>query len=131
MAKQHLRNQGIFRFGNNARRLFVDNILNRVTNPYSAELRSQATKKFLYGDSTPFFALVGVSLASGAGLLTKDDELEGVCYEIREAVSRFQQNWVEKDLNENFAEDLNLSSLDIGPPSKNLIKIYIIINNAY
>lgn len=116
LAQQHLRSQGIFRFGQNARRLFVDNILNRVTNPYSAELRSQATKKFLYGDSTPFFALVGVSLASGAGLLTKDDELEGVCYEIREAVSRFQQNWAEKDLNENFATDLSLNNLDIGPP---------------
>uniref|UniRef100_A0A336K9G6 non-specific serine/threonine protein kinase n=1 Tax=Culicoides sonorensis TaxID=179676 RepID=A0A336K9G6_CULSO len=116
LVQQHLKSQGIFRFGQNARRLFVDNILNRVTNPYSAELRSQATKKFLYGDSTPFFALVGVSLASGAGLLTKDDELEGVCYEIREAVTRFQQNWAEKDLNENFASDLSLNSLDIGPP---------------
>lgn len=47
--------------------------------------------------------------------MTKDDELEGVCYEIREAVSRFQQNWVEKDLNDNFAEDLSLKNLDVGP----------------
>lgn len=79
-------------------------------------MREQATKKFLYGDSTPFFALVGVSLASGSGLLTKDDELEGVCYEIREAVARFQHNWNEKELNENLIDDLNLDRLDIGPP---------------
>lgn len=37
----------------------------------------------MFGDSTPFFALVGVSLASGDGMLTKDDELEAVCWEIR------------------------------------------------
>lgn len=39
--------------------------------------------RILYGDSAPFFALVGVSLASGTGILTKEDELEGVCWEIR------------------------------------------------
>lgn len=39
--------------------------------------------RFLYGDSTPLFALIGVSLATGSGILTKDDELEGVCMEIR------------------------------------------------
>lgn len=39
--------------------------------------------RLMFGDSTPFFALVGVSLASGDGMLTKDDELEAVCWEIR------------------------------------------------
>lgn len=39
--------------------------------------------RFLFGDSTPLFALIGVCLASGTGILTKDDELEGVCWEIR------------------------------------------------
>lgn len=42
--------------------------------------------RYHYGDSSPFFALVGVGLASGNGLLTKDDELEGVCYEIRVSI---------------------------------------------
>lgn len=37
----------------------------------------------MFGDSGPFFALVGVSLASGTGILTKEEELEGVCWEIR------------------------------------------------
>lgn len=66
-----------------ARRLFVDNVLRRVTNSLSADLRRRATKRLLFGDSAPFFALVGVSLASGTGILTKDDELEGICWEIR------------------------------------------------
>lgn len=39
--------------------------------------------RFLFGDSAPLFALIGVCLASGTGILTKDDELEGVCWEIR------------------------------------------------
>lgn len=39
--------------------------------------------RFLFGDSAPLFALIGICLASGTGILTKDDELEGVCWEIR------------------------------------------------
>lgn len=69
--------------GFQARRLFVDSVLRRVTNSLSADLRKRATKRLLFGDSAPFFALVGVSLASGTGILTKDEELEGVCWEIR------------------------------------------------
>ena len=70
--------------GTHARRLFVDNILKRVTNTLAADLRRRAASRLLFrGDSAPFFALVGISLASGTGILTKDDELEGVCWEIR------------------------------------------------
>lgn len=43
--QQHLRSNSFLRFGSQARRLFVDNVLNRVTNPYSAELRQQAAKR--------------------------------------------------------------------------------------
>lgn len=47
-------------------------------------MRRRATSRLLFGgDSAPFFALVGISLASGSGILTKEDELEGVCWEIR------------------------------------------------
>lgn len=69
--------------GAHARRLFVDNILKRVTNSLAADLRRRAATRLVFGDSAPFFALVGVSLASGSGILTKNDELEGVCWEIR------------------------------------------------
>lgn len=44
--------------------------------------------RFLFGDSAPLFALIGICLASGTGILTKDDELEGVCWEIRVSKSK-------------------------------------------
>lgn len=37
----------------------------------------------MYGNSRPFFAFVGISLASGNGLITNENQLEGVCWEIR------------------------------------------------
>ncbi|XP_052901630.1 serine/threonine-protein kinase Pink1, mitochondrial [Anopheles moucheti] len=110
------RNSSFLRFGNQARRLFIDNVLNRVTNPYSVDLRLQATKKLLYGDSTPFFALVGVSLASGDGVLTKNDELEAVCWEIRHAMSNFQEKVGEKDIETRLDEEFGIESLNIGKP---------------
>lgn len=68
---------------NLARRAFVDNLLNRVTNSLSADLRRRTARQLMYGNSRPFFALVGMSLASGNGMLTNDNQLEGVCWEIR------------------------------------------------
>uniref|UniRef100_A0A182N5I4 non-specific serine/threonine protein kinase n=1 Tax=Anopheles dirus TaxID=7168 RepID=A0A182N5I4_9DIPT len=110
------RSNSFLRFGNQARRLFIDNVLNRVTNPYSVDLRLQATKKLLYGDSTPFFALVGVSLASGDGVLTKNDELEAVCWEIRHAMSNFQEKVGEKDIESRLDDEFGIESLNIGKP---------------
>lgn len=68
---------------NLARRAFVDNLLSRVTNSLSADLRRRTARHLMYGNSRPFFALVGVSLASGNGMLTNENQLEGVCWEIR------------------------------------------------
>lgn len=68
---------------NHARRAFVDNLLSRVTNSLSSDLRRHTARQLMYGNSRPFFALVGVSLASGNGMLTNDHQLEGVCWEIR------------------------------------------------
>lgn len=96
--------------------------------------------RFLFGDSAPLFTLIGVSLASGTGILTKDDELEGVCWEIRvsiflsslflilyfnrvnyslhlyiqEAVSRLQYKEDAKQ-KENL-DEIGLHSLNIGQP---------------
>lgn len=69
----------------------------------------------MYGDSAPFFSLIGVSLATG-GILTKDDELEGVCWEIREAVSRLQSKWGHEEISKSMNESFGLADLDIGPP---------------
>ncbi|XP_036148507.1 serine/threonine-protein kinase PINK1, mitochondrial isoform X2 [Monomorium pharaonis] len=85
--------------GTHARRIFVDNILKRVTNSLAADLRRRTASRLVFGDSAPFFALVGISLASGTGILTKDDELEGVCWEIREAISKLQWNMPQNDKN--------------------------------
>ncbi|XP_070169949.1 serine/threonine-protein kinase Pink1, mitochondrial [Polyergus mexicanus] len=105
--------------GAHARRIFVDNILKRVTNSLAADLRRRAASRLVFGDSAPFFALVGVSLASGTGILTKDDELEGVCWEIREAVSKLRWNTPQTDknyeiihINEN---TVSLRNFVIGP----------------
>lgn len=102
-----LRNVGL-QVGLHARKILIDNVLKRVTNTLAGELRKKAAKRYLerlkdalrvssycfyfrmlFGDSGPFFALVGVGLASGAGILTKEEELEGVCWEIRVRTQRF------------------------------------------
>ncbi|XP_071451935.1 serine/threonine-protein kinase Pink1, mitochondrial-like [Hetaerina americana] len=96
-----------------ARRIFVENILNRVTNSLASDLRKRATRRLFFGDSGPFFALVGVSLASGTGILTKDDELEGICWEIREAVSKMK--WAARTgLDDSVKTDIGLKDLNLG-----------------
>ncbi|XP_058454486.1 serine/threonine-protein kinase Pink1, mitochondrial isoform X3 [Malaya genurostris] len=114
--QENLRTKGLLRLGSQARRLFVDNVLNRVTNPYSAELRAQATKRLMFGDSTPFLALVGISLASGDSMLTKDDEIEAVCREIRGTVTRLQNKIIEQKTEKRVYNELCLENLKIGPP---------------
>lgn len=113
--QQHLRTSNGF-LRNLGRRLFVDNVLNRVTNPYSAELRSRTKKSMFDGNAAPFFSLIGVSLASGDGMLTKNDEIEAVCWEIRNAVSRFQTKASEQEIEKRLDEELGLDKLDVGPP---------------
>lgn len=113
--QQQLRTSNSF-LRNLGRRLFVDNVLNRVTNPYSAELREKTKRSMFGGDAAPFFSLIGVSLASGDGMLTKNDELEAVCWEIRNAVSRFQSKACELEIEKRLDENLGLDKLDVGPP---------------
>lgn len=73
---------GFQRHYENARQILARNILRRVTNPVSTDLRKKTTQQLLYGNSMPFFAFVGISLASGS-VISKEDELEGLCWEIR------------------------------------------------
>ncbi|XP_056648015.1 serine/threonine-protein kinase Pink1, mitochondrial [Diorhabda sublineata] len=111
-----LRNVGI-QIGLQARRILIDNVLNRVTNSLAADLRKKAARRILYGDSGPFFALVGVSLASGTGILTKEEELEGVCWEIREAVSKMKWNFQDVIDEKQFENSpINLENLSFGKP---------------
>ncbi|KAI4465831.1 serine/threonine protein kinase [Holotrichia oblita] len=112
-----LRNVGL-QVGLHARRILIDNVLNRVTNSLAAELRKKTARRILFGDSAPFFALVGVSLASGTGILTKEEELEGVCWEIREAVSKVKWHYHDVDIDERrFEEDpITLQDLELDSP---------------
>lgn len=41
-----------------------------------------------HSNSAPFLAMVGVSLASGSGIVTKEDEIEVLCHEMRRAVTK-------------------------------------------
>ncbi|KAK7073377.1 Protein tyrosine kinase [Halocaridina rubra] len=69
---------------------FVQGFVRKVSSPLWAEAKSKTTKRLVFGESAPYFALVGVTLVSGSqqGLVTKDDELESLCCNIREAISR-------------------------------------------
>ncbi|CAH0557225.1 unnamed protein product [Brassicogethes aeneus] len=107
-----LRNVGV-QIGLQARRILIDNVLNRVTNSLAQELKKKAARRILYGDSGPFFALVGVSLASGTGILTREDELEGVCWEIREAVSKIKWQYHDVEVDENRFEETPITLNDL------------------
>jgi len=72
-----------------ARKTLINNVLKRVTNSQAALLRRRAFHQLTnQGNSAPFLALVGVSLASGSGIITKEDEIESICYEIRQTVGK-------------------------------------------
>ncbi|KAB0798061.1 hypothetical protein PPYR_09054 [Photinus pyralis] len=113
-----LRNVGL-QFSIHARRIFVDNVLNRVTSTLASELRKKAARGILFGNSAPFLAFVGVSLASGTGIITKEDELEGICWEIREAISKFK--WTVDKTADIYdtkfeTESITVNNLDFGQP---------------
>lgn len=68
----------------------VQGLVRKVSSPLWTEAKKRATKRLVFGESAPYFALVGVTLVSGSqqGLVTKEDELESLCCNIREAISR-------------------------------------------
>lgn len=69
------------------RKIFINNILSRVT--ANENIARQTAQRLMYGDSRPFFALVGVSLAAGGGgMLTQESEYENMCWEIRVSFGR-------------------------------------------
>ncbi|KAB7495443.1 Serine/threonine-protein kinase PINK1, mitochondrial [Armadillidium nasatum] len=67
----------------------VQGLVRRVSSPLWTEARRRSAKR-LFGETAPYFALVGVTLVSGPerGLLTAQDEMEAICGDIREAISR-------------------------------------------
>merc|ERR1711971_547704 len=99
-----------------ARNLFVNSVLKRVTTNNAKNLRRKTAQEFLTGNSAPFLALVGVSLASGSGILTKEDEIECVRKEVRNAARKVTKLNNEKNLVENFGnQHWSLNDFNIGP----------------
>ena len=81
-----------------------------MTNSRINQLRRRTAQELLGGNSAPFLALVGVSLASGNGILTKEDEIESISHEVRNAVRKTRQNLnVQDDLNNQDDLDLDQS----------------------
>ncbi|KAJ1524531.1 hypothetical protein ONE63_011023 [Megalurothrips usitatus] len=102
-----------------ARRLFIDNVIKRVSNSAAAEFRRRAAKRLLYGNSAPFLAFVGVNLASGTSIITEEDELEAACWGIRETVSAMEWTFIEKDyeihhISSRLSEPFSLEKFEFG-----------------
>ena len=111
-------NQGVS-FGSGlrevARSLFVNNVLRRVTNSRINQLRRRTAQELLGGNSAPFLALIGVSLASGNGILTKEDEIESISHEVRNAVRKTRQDLnVQEHLNIDKSGSWSLADFQIG-----------------
>ncbi|CAG9767740.1 unnamed protein product [Ceutorhynchus assimilis] len=106
-----LRNIGI-QITQRARRLLVEDVLNGV----SSKVFQKTSQRGLFGNTAPLLSLVGCAVV-GQGLLTKDEELEGVCWEIRECMSKIQWN---RDMisNETPFDDspMNLQAFTFGKP---------------
>jgi len=102
-----------------ARNLILNNVLRRVTNSGSKELRRRTAQELLGGNSAPFLALVGVSLASGSGILNREDEIECMCTEVRKAARKAKhtiEERAERDENKNDPKkNWSLVDFDIGP----------------
>ena len=98
-----------------ARSLFVNNVLRRVTNSRINQLRRRTAQELLGGNSAPFLALIGVSLASGNGILTKEDEIESISHEVRNAVRKARQDLnVQDHLNIDKSGSWSLADFQIG-----------------
>lgn len=60
-----------------ARRVLIEDVLNRVGNKADSGVLHKSPRNSFFGHSAPLLSLVGVA-AVGQGLLTKDEELEGL-----------------------------------------------------
>ncbi|KAL5279474.1 PINK1 family protein [Megaselia abdita] len=93
------------------RKSFFDNVL--TSSAYVSELRKKAIKT-VFGRGGQLFAFVGVGVA-GNGFLSKEDELEGVCGEIREVASKIQSSWNYEEITKCLHREITLDDLEIGP----------------
>ena len=74
------------------------------TSVRAAIYRRKTVKDLLGGNATPFLALVGVTLASGPGIVTKQDELDFVCREIQRSAKK---TLFSEDENDEFVREVD------------------------
>lgn len=99
------------------RRAVLDGVLRRVTNSQASQLRRKAFDQLICeGNSAPFLSLLGVSLASGSGIVTKEDEIESICFEIRQAISKTRLVSDDSVEEENVGYSWSLQDFDLGQP---------------
>ena len=68
----------------------VQSLVRKVSAPLWSEVKRRATKRIIFGETATFFALVGVTLSdSEQGILTKSDEVEALCGNIRVSIFIF------------------------------------------
>ena len=95
----------------------MDGVLRRVTNSQASQLRRKAFDQLICeGNSAPFLSLLGVSLASGSGIVTKEDEIESICFEIRQAISKTRLVSGDSVEDENDGYRWSLQDFDLGQP---------------
>lgn len=84
----------------------------------AAHTRKETTKKLLFGGKRtgPVVALIGFTLSSKDGLLTKRDKMETLCEDVRIAVSSAWCQAQLEDLNEVIRDDqtISLKNLQLG-----------------
>ena len=95
----------------------MDGVLRRVTNSQASQPRRKAFDQLICeGNSAPFLSLLGVSLASGSGIVTKEDEIESICFEIRQAISKTRLVSDDSVEEENDGYSWSLQDFDLGQP---------------
>ena len=102
-------------FKTSAHNFFVNAILKRVTNTQAAVLRRKAAQQLSNGNASPFLALVGVSLASGTGIITKQDELDCICREIQKAAAKTLENTEAEVRSNHNGKSWTLKDFEFGP----------------
>ncbi|GAB0090756.1 serine/threonine-protein kinase PINK1, mitochondrial [Sergentomyia squamirostris] len=106
---------GFSRFVVHARKLLLDNVVNRTSSNPAPQIRNEMVKKLFYSDSGPVIAFVGIAATAEGASMLKNTELEETCWQIRETVEKLRPSWDESEISVG-ESPVGLDDLEIGPP---------------
>lgn len=89
-------------------------ILKWCVNNQAADLRRNAAKRLMLGgkNAAPYLGFVGVNLVTGYGLITKQDEMDKICEDIRLCLgAQFWENQLTEGLKSLSLDDLELGKV--------------------